>query len=147
MKLVSTCLLGIECKYDGKSNKCNYLIKKVRSEQIIPICPEQLGGLTTPRDRARIVAGEGIDVLKGKAKVMTYKGKDVTKQYLKGAKETLKIAKFFNAKEAILKADSPSCGCGQIYAEDFSDKKQGDGTTTALLKKHNIKVKTELTYK
>lgn len=144
MKLVSACLLGINCAYNAKSNKCDFLIKKLKNEQIIPICPEQLGGLTTPRDRARIVGGDGNDVINGKAKVITNKGEDVTKQYLKGGQETVKVAKLFGIDEAILKALSPSCGCGMIYTEDFSDKKPGNGTTTAMLKKNGIKVTTEL---
>lgn len=147
MKLVSACLLGIDCAFHGKSNQCPHLIKKLKGENIIPICPEQLGGLTTPRDRARIVGGDGNDVLDGKAKVKTYKENDVTKQYLKGGKETLKIAKLMGVKEAILKAYSPSCGCGQIFTEDFSSKKQGEGTTSALLKRNGIKVSTEIDYK
>lgn len=147
MKLVSACLLGIECGYHGKANKCEYLIQKLEGKQIIPICPEQLGGLTTPRDRARIVGGEGNDVLREKAKVMTYKDKDVTLQYLKGGQEALKIARLSKVKEAILKAYSPSCGCGEIFTDDFQNKKHGDGTTTALLKKEGIKITTELDYK
>jgi uncharacterized protein YbbK (DUF523 family) len=145
--LVSPCLLGINCAYNGKSNECDYVINMLKGEHVIPLCPEQLGGLTTPRDRARIVNGDGNDVLDGKARVMTCKGVDVTSQYLRGGKETLKIAKLFSVNKAILKAYSPSCGCGQIFTEDFLGKKPGDGTTTALLKKHGIKVTTELDYK
>lgn len=146
MKLVSACLLGINCAYTGKSNKCPQLIKKLKGKNIIPICPEQLGGLSTPRDRARIVGGDGKNVLDGKAKVKTFNDKDVTKEYLKGGREILKIAKMIGAKEAILKAYSPSCGCGQIFTEDFLGKKRGDGTTSALLKRNGIKVTTELDY-
>ena len=93
MKLVSACLLGVECAYHGESNKCQYLIDKLKGDQIIPICPEQLGGLTTPRNRARIVGGDGNDVLDGNAKVMTHKGDDVTPQYLRGGQESLRIAR------------------------------------------------------
>lgn len=146
-KLVSACLLGVECAYNGKDNTCQYLVDKLKGEQIIPICPEQLGGLTTPRDRARIVGGEGNDVLDGTAKVMTYKGVDVTPQYLKGGQEALKIAQLVGADEAILKAFSPSCGCGEIFTEDFEGKKPGNGTTTALFKRKGIKVTTELDHK
>ena len=144
MKLVSACLLGVECAYSGESNRCDYLIEKLKGELIIPVCPEQLGGLTTPRDRARIVGGDGNDVLDGKARVITCKDEDVTLQYLKGGQEVLKLARLFGIEEAILKAYSPSCGCGLIFTEDFSDKKPGDGTTTALLKRNGIKVTTEL---
>lgn len=143
MKLVSACLVGFNCRYDNGNKLDKNLLKSFKEGKLIPICPEQLGGLTTPRDRTRIVGGDGEDVLKGKAKVMTYDGKDVTKQYLKGSQESLKTAKILGIKEAIFKADSPSCGCGKILSEDFSKKIEGDGVTTALLKKNGIKVKTE----
>ncbi len=145
--LVSACLLGIECSFKGEHNRCDYLVDKLKGEEVIPICPEQLGGLTTPRDRARIVGGEGNDVLDGSAKVMTYKGVDVTPQYLKGGDEALKIAQLVGAKKAILKAFSPSCGCGEIFTEDFEAKKPGDGTTVALFKRNGINVTTELDHK
>ena len=143
MKLVSACLVGFHCRYDGKNRLNKNLLKYFKEGELIPICPEQLGGLTTPRDRARIVGGDGKDVLEGKAKVITYTGEDVTKQYLRGSQESLKIARSLGIKEAILKADSPSCGCGKILSENFSKKIKGDGVTTALLKKNGIKVKTE----
>ena len=146
MKIVSACLLGEKCAYHGSSNKDDALIEKLKGEEIIPVCPEQLGCLPTPRDRARIVGGDGNDVLDGKAKVVTHKGKDVTAEYLEGGKEALEIAKKAGAKEAILKAFSPSCGCGKIFTEDFSEKKEGDGTTTALFKRNGIKVSTEEDY-
>ncbi len=146
MKLVSACLLGLDCAYHGKSNKCDLLIEKLDLKEVVPICPEQLGGLKTPRDRARIVGGDGKSVLDGKAKVMTFNGEDVTAQYIQGGKECLKLVKLYGIKEAILKAYSPSCGCGEIFTEDFEGKKKGDGTTTALLKKNGIKVTTELDY-
>jgi uncharacterized protein YbbK (DUF523 family) len=147
MKLVSACLLGINCAYHGGNNLCPELVEKLKDEQIIPICPEQLGGLTTPRDRARVVGGDGKDVLKGKAKVKTFNENDVTEQYLNGGQEALRIAKLFNVEEAILKAYSPSCGAGEIFTKDFNNKKQGDGTTTALFKENGIKVYTELDFK
>lgn len=153
MKLCSACLLGINCKYDGKNNldkAPKELLKEFKKGNLIPICPEQLGGLPTPREKARIRGGDGYDVLKKKAQVITESKKDVTKEFLRGAKEVLKIAKKLKIKEAILKQRSPSCGCGQIYKAIF-DKKgnfldkiiKGDGVTSALLKQNGIKVKTE----
>jgi len=153
MKLCSACLLGINCKYDGKNNldkAPKELIEEFKKGNLIPICPEQLGGLPTPRERARIKGGDGNDVLKGKAIVITENKKEVTKGFLKGAYEVLKIAKKLKIKEAILKQRSPSCGFGQIYKAVF-DKKgnfldkiiRGDGVTTALLKQNRIKLKTE----
>ena len=134
MKLCSACLLGIRSKYDGKSNFNKTLVKMAKREILIPVCPEQLGGLSTPREAAE---------RKGK-KVMTKSGKDVTQNFERGAKETLRIAKLLGIKEAILKQRSPSCGCGQVYDGTFSRKIiKGDGITAALLKKNGIKIISE----
>lgn len=134
MKLCSACLLGIRCRYDGKSKPDKRIIGLSRKEALIPVCPEQLGGLSTPRENSEI---------KGK-RVITASGKDKTENMKKGAEETLKIAKLFNIKQAILKQKSPSCGCGKIYDGTFSGKIiKGDGVTTALLKKNKIKVISE----
>lgn len=134
MKLCSACLLGIRCRYDGKSKPDKRIIGLSRKEALIPVCPEQLGGLSTPRENSEI---------KGK-RVITASGKDKTENMKKGAEETLKIAKLFNIKQAILKQKSPSCGCGKIYDGTFSGKIiKGDGVTAALLKKNKIKVISE----
>lgn len=134
MKLVSACLLGIDCRYDGK-NKLNKKILKLGKDEIfIPICPEQLGGLPTPRTASE---------QKGKI-VISKEGYDVTDNFIRGAEETLKICKMYEIKEAILKQKSPSCGCGQIYDGTFSGTLiNGDGITTTLLKRNEIKVITE----
>lgn len=143
MKLVSACLLGARCRYDGKSCRDEKVLKLARKEGLIPICPEQLGGLPTPREPAWISRGDGWDVLRGKAKVIDRMGVDVTENFRRGAKEALRIARLYGVREAILKAKSPSCGSGKIY-EFYSDKvKSGDGVTTALLKRNGISVLTE----
>lgn len=132
--LVSACLLGIDCKYSGGNNYSEKLMELIKYKKAIPICPEQLGGLTTPRPPSEIQDGEGGEVLAGKAKVVTASGKDVTDAFIKGAEESLKIAKLYGATTAILKSLSPSCGCGTIYDGSFSNtKKLGNGVTTALL--------------
>jgi uncharacterized protein YbbK (DUF523 family) len=132
--LVSACFLGINCKYDGTSNKNEKILKLARDYILIPVCPEILGGLPTPREPAE---------QKGK-RVITKSGKDVTKYFEKGAKEVLKIAKILKIKKAILKQKSPSCGCGKIYDGTFSGKLiKGDGITTKVLKKSGIKVFSE----
>ena len=150
MKLVSACLLGVRCRWDGKIKGDRKIIELVKKEILIPVCPEQLGGLPTPRKPCGILGGNGEDVLNGKAKVLSAKsGEDFTKNFIKGAKETLKIAKIFGIKEAILKQPSPSCGLGKTYAldEKFKNKKvEGNGVTAALLKRHGIKVLTEKDY-
>jgi len=144
MKLVSACLLGIKSTWDGKSKKNEKIIELSKKEILIPVCPEQLGGLPTPRIPQEIQGCSGEKVLDGKCKVKNKTGKDVTKQFIKGAKETLKIAKLFKVKEFIGKSKSPSCGCGEIYDGSFSGKLiKGDGVTTALLKRNGIKVITE----
>jgi uncharacterized protein YbbK (DUF523 family) len=131
MKLCSACLLGIKCRYDGKSKSDKKIIKLSKKEILIPICPEQLGGLPTPREPSE---------QKGK-KVITKSGKDVTKNFVNGANQVLKLAKLFGVKEAILKQRSPSCGSGQIYDGTFTGTiVKGDGITTVLLKKNNIKI-------
>ena len=129
--LCSACLLGIKCGYDGKSKLNQRVIKLSKKEILIPVCPEQLGGLSTPREAAEI---------KGK-KAITKSGKDVTKNFERGAKEVFGLAKLFGTREAILKQRSPSCGCGKIYDGTFSGKLiKGDGITTSLLKRNRIKV-------
>ncbi|MBU2595789.1 DUF523 domain-containing protein [Patescibacteria group bacterium] len=134
MKIISACLLGIKCRYDGKGKLNKKVIELSKKEILIPVCPEQLGGLSTPREPAE---------QKGK-KVITKSRKDVTKNFKKGAREVLKLAKLFKIKEAILKQRSPSCGCGEIYDGSFSDKTiKGDGVTAALLKKNRVKVVAE----
>ena len=111
MILVSSCLLGICCRYDGLSKPNDEIIRLAKKGHVIPVCPEQLGGLPTPRPPAYITGGDGFDVLAGTAKVLTVRQKtDVTKNFLQGARECEKIAKFFNIKRAIVKSRSPSCG-------------------------------------
>jgi len=134
MKLCSACLLGVNCRYDGRNALNKKVVELLEKETLIPVCPEQLGGLSTPREPAEIV---------GK-RVITSSGRDVTENFMRGARETLKIAKLFGVKEAVLKQGSPSCGCGRIYDGTFSGRTvKGDGVTTALLKRHGIKVVTE----
>lgn len=129
--LVSACLLGINCKYNGKNNKNEKILELLKDHDLIPVCPETLGGLQTPRIPSEIQNN----------KVITKDGKDVTKEYQKGAQEALKIAKLYDCKVAILKEKSPSCGCGKIYDGTFSKTLiNGDGITTRLLKENNIKI-------
>lgn len=144
MILVSACLLGVNCKYNGGNNLSTELIMLLEAEGLLPVCPEQLGGMTTPRVPAEIQGGEGIDVIEGTAKVFNRAEEDVTEAFIKGAEETLKLAKLFDIKRAVLKARSPSCGSEIIYDGSFMAKtKVGDGVTTALLKQNGIEVLTE----
>jgi uncharacterized protein YbbK (DUF523 family) len=129
--LVSACLLGTNCKYSGGNNYSEEVMEYLKDYEIIPICPEQLGGLPTPRPASEIIGD----------KVINNKGTDVTSNYQKGAEEALKIAKLLGIKKALLKAKSPSCGNGKIYDGTFSGTLiDGDGITTKLLKENNIEV-------
>lgn len=144
MILVSACLCGMNTKYNGGNNISQKILELIEKEGMIPVCPEQLGGLTTPREPCEIWGGAGCDVLNKKAVVITQDGKDVTDNFLRGAYETLNAAKSFNIKKAILKSKSPSCGYNKIY--DGSFKKniiKGNGVTAELLIKNGIKIYTE----
>ena len=147
MKLCSACLLGIKCRYDGKTNLKKAppkLLELYRKGELIPICPEQMGGLPTPRCGARILSGDGNSVLDKNSRVLTEDGYDVTEQYLKGAYETLRIAQDLYIEEAILKQKSPSCGSG--YTQGGLEQRalvKGDGVTAALLKRNGIRVISE----
>lgn len=142
MIIVSACLLGENCKYSGGNNKSENVIKYLEDKEYILVCPEQLGGLSTPRNPSEIITygnKDGNDVLSGCTKVLSNKGIDVTKNFIQGAEETLKIAKEHNAKTVILKAGSPSCGYKKIYDGTFlGNKIQGMGVTAAILNKENI---------
>ena len=142
--LVSACLVGIPCRYDGGSCPNSQLQAWAVQGHILPLCPEVLGGLPTPRPPAEIRGGDGGDVLEGWARVMNTEGKDVTAEFLVGAKKALRIAQRWNIKEAILKARSPSCGVDRIHDGSFSGRLiEGDGVTAALLKREGIIVKNE----
>lgn len=145
VKLVSACLLGIECAWDGKSRyKNDKIINLLKDETLIPVCPEQLGGASTPRVPQEIQGFSGEYVLDGKCKVLNKFHDDVTKRFIKGAYEVLNIAKIYGINEFIAKQKSPSCGCGKVYDGTFSGKViNGDGVTTALLKRNGIKVISE----
>jgi uncharacterized protein YbbK (DUF523 family) len=136
--LVSACLCGIPCRYDGTSAPDPGAERLVRKGKAIPICPEVLGGLPIPRTAMDIARGEGKDILTGDAPVISETGEDVTPFLLQGAFASLKIAQRFGIKKAILKQRSPSCGCGQIKRK--GRRVRGDGVTTALLKREGIKV-------
>lgn len=134
MIIVSACLAGVKCRYNGKSRSCQKIISLVKKGKAIPVCPEQLGGLPTPRMPAE---------QKGD-RVIRKDGKDVTSEFNKGSNEALRIAKLIGAKEAVLEDCSPSCGTKKIYDGTFSGKLiDGSGVFTKLLKENNIKVLTK----
>ena len=132
--LISACLLGCACRYDGGSKPCPAALRLAEEHELIPVCPEQLGGLPTPRPPAEI-RGE---------RVVNRDGEDVTAQYRRGAEETLRLARLLNAQGAVLKARSPSCGHGAVYDGTFSGALiPGDGVAARLLLASGVPVWTE----
>ncbi|MCI9071096.1 DUF523 domain-containing protein [Clostridium sp.] len=144
MYLISACLCGVNCKYNGLNNYneiCNNLFI---SGNAILVCPEQLGGLSTPRIPSEII-DKSLNIIDHHRKVINKDGVDVTLNFLKGAQETLKIAQKLNITKAILKDGSPSCGVNYIYDGSFSGKKiNGIGITAQLLKESSIDIISEL---
>ncbi|HOB87336.1 MAG TPA: DUF523 domain-containing protein [Bacillota bacterium] len=132
--LVSACLLGINSRYDGGDNRSEKVLEFLKGRHAVPVCPEQLGGLPTPRRPAEICGGGGKEVLEGGAAVRCPDGTDVTEAFIRGAEQVLRIARLTGAREAILKSGSPSCGRGWIKDGSFTgSRRRGDGVTAALL--------------
>ncbi len=127
--IVSACLVGLCTRYDSALKENQECRKYLKDKDWVPLCPEQLGGLPTPREAADIQGGDGADVLEGRAKVLTKSGTDITGEFIKGAEQVLKAAQLINADAAVLKARSPSCAVSGVR-----------GVTAALLEKHNIKL-------
>ncbi|EOP64182.1 MULTISPECIES: DUF523 domain-containing protein [Bacillus] len=144
MIIISACLAGIACRYDGNDNLISAIEELLQKEETVLVCPEVLGGLPTPRPSAEIIGGNGDDVLDGKAKVMDKDGNDVTKFFVQGAYQALEKIKDLNPEYIILKERSPSCGSSTIYTGEFNGNKQeGYGVTTALFRRHGFTVISE----
>lgn len=144
MLLVSSCLLGLRAKYNGGDNTVPALVELCHRGLLVPACPEQLGGLPTPRPAAEIRGGEGCDVLDGRARVINCRGEDVTVQFIQGAREVLKICRLFGVRTAILKERSPSCGGQLIHDGTFQGRViPGRGVTAALLQSAGIRIISE----
>lgn len=142
--IVSACLAGIDCTYRG-SSKLNASVKRLVAEgRAVPVCPEVMGGLTTPRENAEIAGGDGAAALAGRARVISVTGKDVSANYMRGAQAALGIAKRAGIRRAILKSKSPACGRGRVYDGSFRKTlTAGNGVLAALLLKHRFTVLTE----
>lgn len=144
MILISACLAGLNVRYNGTNSLDEKIQKLVLENKAVTVCPELMGGFSTPREPAEIVGGNGHDVLDGKARVVERSGRDVTELYLKGANATLQKAREIGATKVVLKEYSPSCGSAMIYNGEFNGTKLvGVGVTTALLQRHGIKVVSE----
>lgn len=129
--LVSACLLGVACRYDGKRKPNEAVIALKEKYNLIPVCPEIMGGLPTPRLPSEI---------RGETVIME-NGEDVTDKYSKGAEETLRLARLFGCGKAVLKEKSPSCGSGRIYDGTFSKiLTEGNGITAGMLLANGIRV-------
>lgn len=134
--LISACLLGVDCKYNGSNNKLDDKIIHSLKEKynLIPVCPEIMGGMPTPRNPVEISDG----------KVFDYDGEEFTKEFEKGIEEVVKLAKLYDATIAILKENSPSCGSNYIYDGTFNHQKiKGMGIAAHKLSKENIKLFSE----
>lgn len=144
--LISACLLGQPVRYDGKANDVKVSHVSTLLQQwldagwVVPVCPEGLGGLPTPRPAAEIHQGDGAAVLQHQAEVITRSGEDVSAAFIAGAQRTLAIARQHNACAALLAARSPSCGSDGIYDGQFAGRlRDGMGVTAALLEQHGIR--------
>ena len=129
--LISACLLGAQCRYDGQSKPVLEMVALSEQFDLVPLCPEQLGGLPTPRTPAERIED----------RVMTKDGRDVTAEYRHGAEQALHLARLCGCKIALLKERSPSCGSGTLYDGTFTGGlTAGDGVTAALLRENGITV-------
>jgi uncharacterized protein YbbK (DUF523 family) len=141
--LVSACLLGLPTRYDGKAKRSETVLNYLKKHNLVavPVCPEQLAGMTTPRAKTFFSSGTGHDVLTGNGQVISETGQDMNEVFCRGAKLTLQIARLSNSQLAILKERSPSCGVHQVYLHQ--DRVDGSGVTAALLKQEDIQVFSE----
>ena len=129
--LVSACLIGCACRYDGETKRNDSVLALAARHTLVPVCPEQLGGLPTPRPPSER-RGE---------RVVSCEGADVTEAFSRGAREALRICRVAGCEAAVLKARSPSCGAGTIYDGTFSGAlAAGDGVTAALLRREGVPV-------
>ena len=134
----SACLVGLNTRHDGTHALDLFVHRLFREGEAVPFCPEQLGGLTTPRKRSEIVGGTGEDVLDGKARVLLEDGTDVTENFLRGAGEVLKAVRELRLKRFYMRAKSPSCGVGLIYVE--GRLAEGNGVCAAALLREGIEL-------
>lgn len=135
MILVSACLCGKRCRYDGNAKENEDLMARLVREETLPLCPEELGGLPTPRPACRLVGGDGADVLAGRARLVDETGVDRTDAFLKGAYRTLELARSNGVYRCCLKAKSPSCGSKQLALQGLLPEGYRPvlGVTAALL--------------
>ena len=142
--IVSACLLGYNCKYNGKNNQNEKIINYLKDKDYLAVCPEQLGNLPTPRKKSELNHCTSKDVFLKEGKVINEDYEDVSENFINGALKAFDYAIKYQVQEAILKEKSPSCGFRCIYNGDFnSTLVNGEGLFAYLLKKHNVKILTE----
>lgn len=140
--LVSACLRGVPCRFDGQHKASAEIAEAVTGREVVSFCPEVAGGLATPRRPAELVGGDGNDVLDGTARVVEDTGRDVTAEFVDGARRALAAARHRGCTEALLMPRSPSCGRGVVYDGSFAGELvPGDGVTAALLERNGITVR------
>jgi uncharacterized protein YbbK (DUF523 family) len=140
MIVISSCLIGKKCRYNATDSLNQQLLNSI-NEEYIDICPELLGGLSAPRLPCEIVHGEGKDVLAGTAKIVDCAGNDIAYKMLHGVNKALDICKAAKVTKAYLKRNSTTCGCGEIYDENFSSTmKNGNGIFAELLLSNGIEI-------
>ena len=141
--LVSACLLGLPTRYDGKAKRSQEVLDYLQRENLtpIPVCPEQLAGMTTPRDKTFFLSGDGRAVLAGNGEAVSENGRSMNAIFCRGAKMTLEIARLSGCRRALLKEGSPSCGVHRVYLGE--DKVAGVGVTSALLMNSDLAVISE----
>lgn len=141
--LVSACLLGLSTRYDGQTKHNEKVLNYLRKHNLlpIPVCPEQLAGLPTPRPMTFFASGNGHDVLDNRGRVITAEQTDMNGIFIKGAMETLKIAQLAKCSRALFKDGSPSCGVHRICRA--GSRVPGLGVTTALLQRNGLQVCSE----
>ena len=141
--LVSACLLGLPTRYDGKAKRSQAVIDYLQREKLIPIpvCPEQLAGMTTPRAKTSFYSGDGHDVVHGVGSVVSEIGQPMNDVFLRGAQLALQVARLCDCQRALLKERSPSCGVHRIYRGN--EQVPGTGVTAALLIEAGIELISE----
>lgn len=141
MIVVSACLAGIPCRFDGTAKSNEEVIEMVKQKKAIPACPECMAGLRQPRPPAEIVGGDGRDVLAGRAEVYNKDKARITEDFVRGAEKFLAFVKKQDAQTVMLKSKSPSCGVSRVYDGSFSGHlREGCGVTCALLEQNGVKV-------
>ena len=144
--LISACLMGINCRYDGTTKTIPEL-SCLTDYFLVPFCPETMGGLIVPRLPAEIQNGDGFGVLSGSAKVINQQGLDLSAEFIRGAYCSLELAKLKQPEIIVVKSKSPSCGTIEVYDGSFSGVlKAGAGVTTALLRQAGFMVYSELEF-